>query len=99
GGRSRENRKQSMRRLLQLLIAVAALSVSAGNGADAEPIFLDQPLSQWLKALNGSDVKARRSAAFALGKIGADAAEAMPALAGALEDADATVRDAAAFAL
>jgi hypothetical protein len=54
----------------------------------------------WLSALNSSDASIRRQAIFSLGMIGADAAEAVPALAAILrEDSDPDRRVQAALAL
>ncbi|NES98056.1 MAG: HEAT repeat domain-containing protein, partial [Desertifilum sp. SIO1I2] len=50
-------------------------------------------------ALEDSDALVRRSAAYALGKIGAEAKSAIPALTSALQDPDDSVRRSAASAL
>ncbi len=56
-------------------------------------------MTSWRRDLTQKDPALRRSAAFALGKIGAEAAEAISPLTEALKDSDPRVRDAAAFAL
>jgi HEAT repeat protein len=81
--------------VLVLLITAGAASQAA---AQARP-FLNKSLGQWTKELSHGTGPERRSAAFALGKLGADAAAAVPRLVLALDDADPTVVDAAAFAL
>lgn len=54
----------------------------------------------WVKALDSPDAEARYRAIFALGAIGADAGEAVPALAAILaEDPDRQARNQAALAL
>src|SRR4051794_13248019 len=63
--------------------------------------FLQRRVSDWLGDLNRADKPAKRgAAAFALGRMGADAAVAVPDLAKkAATDPDASVRDMAAAAL
>ena len=61
--------------------------------------FLGKPMQTWRNELNAQNATARRSAAFALGKIGKDALDAVGVLTARLGDDDATVREAAAFAI
>ncbi len=63
--------------------------------------FLKKDVAGWVKDLgNDSNEGQRRSAAFALGKMGSFAADAVPALKRTLDkDSSPKVRDAAAFAL
>jgi HEAT repeat protein len=63
--------------------------------------FLKKDVPTWVKELStGVNEPGRRNAAFALGKLGGYAAEAVPALKRALErDSSYKVREAAAFAL
>jgi len=69
----------------------AAVSL-ASAGKSAVPALL--------KALDHADWQVRAAAVFALGQIGADAGEAKPKLQSIAErDENASVRDAAAFAL
>jgi HEAT repeat protein len=57
-------------------------------------------LGYWVRALNRPDAELRRRAIFALGAIGPDAAEAVPALAAIVtEDPDRNARHQAALAL
>jgi HEAT repeat protein len=78
-----------------ILLMASLPAVAPAQG----PAFLDKPLSAWVKDLGSPDAKVRRSASFAIGKIGPDAASAVPRLLAALRDTDPTVADAAAFAL
>jgi HEAT repeat protein len=48
--------------------------------------------SKWAEALRDPDVKVRKKAAFTLGNIGPSDPAVLPALLGALQDADAGVR-------
>lgn len=63
--------------------------------------FLGKDAGTWEKILNESkDMRQRRNAAFALGKLGSAAASALPSLKKHLKDDDAKeVREAAAYAL
>jgi HEAT repeat protein len=63
--------------------------------------FLGKPMPQWRADLVGANKTPaeRRSAAFALGKIGKPAVDSLGDLAARLGDADASVREAAAFAI
>src|SRR5579862_1122304 len=61
--------------------------------------FLGKADSVWLKELQQGDAKQRRSAAFALGRIGRAALDVLQSLTAALQDGDGAVRDSAAFAL
>jgi HEAT repeat protein len=62
--------------------------------------FLTKDAAAWTEELSAADEVRRRSAAFALGKLGSAAAEAAPALRKTMEkDESPKVREAAAFAL
>ena len=62
--------------------------------------FLSKDAGAWSQELSASDEARRRSAAFALGKLGSHAREALPALKRKLqEEKEAEVREAIAFAL
>ncbi|HWG45732.1 MAG TPA: HEAT repeat domain-containing protein [Gemmataceae bacterium] len=64
------------------------------------PIFLGKSLDRWQRGLNDRDAKVRRSAAFALGRMGEDAQTAVPLLATRLlKDDNAGVRDMSASAI
>jgi hypothetical protein len=56
-------------------------------------------VSYWLDALRAPDAKLRKKAAFTLGNLGATDPGVVPALRGALTDADAAVRCEAILAL
>jgi HEAT repeat protein len=84
-----------------LLFALAALAACApappARVADAPGTFLGKPLGRWVKELRDPRPVVRRSAAFALGRMGLDAFPAAPELAGCLRDEpDAAVRATAA---
>jgi HEAT repeat protein len=68
--------------------------------ARAQAQFLGKPLATWANDLGSNDPVTRRSAAFALGKIGKEAVPMLPQLLKALrEDKVASVRETAALAL
>src|SRR4051794_6138583 len=82
-------------RIAMLLLVLVPSSTHAQNG-----LFLGKPVSTWQGDLTKPDAAARRSAAFALGKIGNRAAGALPQLSKLLRaDGDARVREAAACAI
>jgi HEAT repeat protein len=81
------------------LLAAGLALACLPDGARAQA-FLGKPLEDWKKNLDpGKTPAERRSAAFALGKIGAPAQDALGGLTGRLSDDDAGVREAAAFAI
>ena len=79
-----------------LLTALATALLPASGPAQT---FLGKDRSVWVKELSGGSAAGRRSAAFALGKIGSVGDDAVSQLAAVLKDDNAAVRDAAAFAL
>src|SRR5579872_6597169 len=86
-----------MKRILFVLLA-------AGAGLGTAPAargqsFLGKPMKTWVAELSSPDAAVRRSAAFALGKIGSAASSEVSGLVGALKDDNAGVRDRAAAAL
>lgn len=98
----------------RVLNAVFVLLLLAGIGLliPASPAYLPSllvhyshyqdghSLGYWVRALNRPDAEERRRAIFALGAIGPDAAEAVPALATIMtEDPDRLTRHQAALAL
>jgi HEAT repeat protein len=90
-------------RPIALLVTTTALSLvfapSPTTAAQQEG-FLGKPKPQWSEELKTSYPAAvRRSAAFALGKLGGQAYDSIPRLVKTLQDPDPTVRDAAAYAL
>jgi HEAT repeat protein len=81
------------------LAFVTGFLLTPASGADAQQ-FLGKRLSAWGDDLRARDAAVRRSAAFALGKAGAQATGWAADLLEALRnDPDAGVREAAAFAL
>jgi HEAT repeat protein len=64
------------------------------------PVFLGKSLDRWRKGLSAPDANVRRSAAYALGRMGEDAHTAVPLLVKRLlADDKASVRDMAASAI
>jgi HEAT repeat protein len=62
--------------------------------------FLDRPLSSWVAELTDGRVPVRRSAVFALGKMGTESAPVVARLVEMLvKDSDPSVREASAFAI
>ena len=55
--------------------------------------------ARWAKALHDPDIRLRQKAAFTLGNIGPSDPAVLPALIGALKDADAGVRTQAILSL
>src|SRR5437764_6898233 len=80
-------------RTLTILTVLALVSPTMAQS------FLGKRESAWLKELQDGQDKERRSAAFALGKVGPVSNSALAALVAVLKDNDAAVRDAAAYAL
>lgn len=86
------------------LILTAVLLLLAHTPAEAQKVksgqFLGKSVQAWQTELVKGDDAARRSAAFALGKIGSPAMGVVPELKKHLrDDKDARVREAVAFAL
>src|SRR5438552_3804422 len=83
------------------ITSAALLGLLVSSPAPAQSKFLAKDTKPWLQTLNtGSSEAARRNAAYALGKIGNRAAEAVPALIRRLAaEESAKVREAIAFAL
>ena len=78
------------------LLVLCALAAAPARGQS----FLGKRLPEWLAGLDSRDASVRRSAAFALGKMGADGYRAVPGLVKHLgQDPDAGVREAVAAAL
>jgi HEAT repeat protein len=90
----------TMARTLVLSIVVGVASLALVSPAYAQK-FLRKDIAGWVNDLGSEANEAtRRTAAFALGKMGSFAAAAVPALKRTLEkDASPKVREAAAFAL
>jgi HEAT repeat protein len=99
-----------------LLTATLAAALAAPAPADDPNAFLGRTSQEWIKDLNGGEaVEKRRSAAFALGQIGAElsrtgpdgkrrgdarqVAQVVRPLIGVMRDKEAGVREAAAAAL
>jgi HEAT repeat protein len=78
----------------RILLVIVLISLSGCGGA--RPTMAG---SKWAAALRAPDARERRKAAFTLGNIGASDPAVLPALIGALRDADAGVRREAVLAL
>jgi HEAT repeat protein len=72
------------------------LLISLSGCGQARPAMAG---GKWAAALRDPDAQVRRKAAFTLGNIGPSDPAGLPALLGALSDADAGVRGAAILAL
>jgi HEAT repeat protein len=86
---------------LPLTVAACIVGLMIAPSVHARtPFFLGKSLERWQRELSDPDTKTRRSAAFALGRIGDDARSTAPDLVKRLRgDSDAAVRDMAASAL
>ena len=82
-----------------LALLLTATMLGCGKHGPTERYFNRQPIRHWLEEIRNSDPKARKKAADVLGNAGLSDRAAIPALAGALKDEDAGVRDAAVLAL
>src|SRR5262249_8264239 len=79
-----------------LVLLGLALCLTAPGGAQD---FLDKSFDKWRKELIGGQAPARRSAAFALGRMGALASDALDSLTvRAKDDPDVVVRETCALA-
>jgi len=85
-----------MRTLLLAVLLVLPTSLLAQESREQ---FLDRTRDQWLAKLKDKNETVRRSAAFALGRMGLGAKPAITELAKLLDDPQPAVRDAAGFAL
>lgn len=76
------------------------LILAGGTAGLSAQTFLGKDVDAWRRQLSSAVLQERRSAAFALGKLGNGGAPALAALKKALvEEKEATVREAVAFAL
>jgi HEAT repeat protein len=92
--------RKTMKRLLTIIVGLVVCALLSGTTQAQQGKFLGKSADLWQKELSSKDAKDRASAAFALGKIGSDAADALPALVKLLQqDKEATVRDAVALAI
>ncbi len=81
-------------------LLAAGLALTAVPPPARTQEFLGKPMPKWLADLAPSkSVPQRRAAAFALGKIGKQATDALKDLLKSLNDTDAGVREAAAFSI
>ncbi len=88
-----------MNRAMPILLAAVLLSLATPSFARSAD-FLGKSAADWASDLTNKKPDIRRSAAFALGKIGNDAESHLPQLAALVQkDPDAGVREAAAAAI
>jgi HEAT repeat protein len=80
-----------MRRILLVILLISLTGCGRGQPKMAG--------SKWAEALRNPDAKVRQKAAFTLGNIGPSDPAVLPALLGALQDAEAGVRCEAILAL
>jgi HEAT repeat protein len=88
--------------VLYLCLAVAGLGGRKSDRIDpdmSEIVYQDKSLHDWIKDLKDPKVETRTAAASALGRIGADAKAAVPALIEALKDEMKDVRETVRHAL
>ena len=64
-----------------------------------DTVYRGRPLREWIALLHDENGQTRRTAATTIGGIGADAAQAVPALIGTLQDPEDDVRSRSAWAL
>src|SRR5262245_9929352 len=82
------------------MLTLPAVIVVLAAAADPPNMFLGRSVRDWTRDLGDRQADVRRSAAFALGKLGSEAAPAVPELVRLLRtDRAANVRDMAAAAL
>ncbi len=86
-----------MKRLFVSAILCGLALVPATRGQIGT--YLGKDYFKWVSGLTSKDAGVRRSAAFALGKMGNGALPAVPQLVDRLQDPDAGVRDASAAAI
>jgi HEAT repeat protein len=87
-----------MNRLLVAAACLIVLNVSASQAGSSQ--FLGKSVDAWQRELSHRDASVRRSAAFALGRMGEEARGAVSQLVRRLQqDSDAGVRDMAASAI
>lgn len=88
-----------MVRLLGLSLCILLVGVSSPLSAQ-EKGFLGKTAHEWGVQLKSGDPKLRRNASFALGKMGKNASQALPAMKAAYRnEKDAKVKEALIFAL
>ncbi len=81
------------------LVAAAVLVPLAGCGGPRPILAGGRPVGYWVRALRDPDAGLRVKAVFKLGNVGPADPAAYPAVAAALDDADARVRGAAVQAV
>jgi HEAT repeat protein len=78
--------------LVAVLAAAVFFPLQAGCRQKEPPLAGGKPVKHWIEALQDPDPKQRKAAVMKLGNVGTTDTAVMPALVGALKDADAGVR-------
>src|SRR5262249_3324944 len=86
-------------RITIVLSSTGLTMITMGGGPKPPTQAGGHPVSHWVQELKSSDAKVRRHAVAKLGNVGTSDPEALPAVRGALADADAGVRAEAVQAL
>ena len=76
---------------LSIVAVIAAAAIVQAQQPTSR--FLNKPAKEWAKELKNASAENRRTAAFALGKIGADGATYTDELIRVLTDGDESVRE------
>jgi HEAT repeat protein len=76
-------------------LLILMVSLSGCSGGAPTPQAGGKPVEHWLAALLNPDAKLRKTAVLKLGNVGNSDARALPAVIGALKDADVAVRSEA----
>jgi HEAT repeat protein len=88
-----------MRTLCTIGLAVLLGFCSSGCGKAPPTLAGGKPVRHWVEALQSPDARLRKTAVFKLGNVGPADPAALPALLGALEDRDDSVRCEAILAV
>ena len=88
-----------MARMRYAAIVAPLVLLLAGCGHREPVVAHGKPVDYWLQELGNADAHRRLKAVGALGDVGAADSRAIPALADAVKDRDAGVRDGAVLAL
>ena len=82
-----------------IIVMVTGIALSGCTHKAGPALAGGKPPDYWIKNVTSPDKKLRKEAVEKLGNLGAASPEVLPALTGALHDADAQVRGEAVLAL